>query len=127
LFEAQPPRTIPYTPSELSAMMYRMPMGMSATTMSTTPQGVFSGAAKGITAKVTRAGATEIIGPSTKKSFEDLAGRVSSLRMFLSPSAMGCSSPNGPTRLGPMRSWIQAEIRRSARVVYATTRRPAIG
>ena len=41
-------------------------MGMSATIMSTTPHGVGIGAAKGMTAKVTSAGNTEIMGPRMK-------------------------------------------------------------
>ena len=32
------------------------------------------------------------------------AGVVSSLVIALTPSAIGCSSPHGPARLGPMRS-----------------------
>ena len=94
-----------------------MPMGTSATIMSTTPHGVGIGAAKGITAKVTSAGKTASMGPMRKKSLADFAGSVSSLRMFLRPSAMGCSRPKGPTRLGPVRSWIHAETLRSASVV----------
>jgi len=36
------------------------------------------------------------------------------------PSASGWSRPKGPTRLGPSRSWIQAESRRSSSVNIAT-------
>ena len=43
-----------------------MPIGTSATIMSTVPTGVGSGAAMGITAKVTTAGMMASIGPSTK-------------------------------------------------------------
>src|SRR5258706_1255205 len=36
-------------------------------------------------------------------------------------SAIGCATPGGPVRLGPSRSWINAEILRSARTEYATS------
>ena len=72
--------------------------------MSMGPQGDGSGAAMGITAKTTSAGIIESIGPRTKYFLLEVPGRVSSLRKFLSPSAMGWSSPNHPTRLGPLRS-----------------------
>jgi hypothetical protein len=48
------------------------------------------------------------------------AGKVSSLRMFLSPSAAGWSSPAGPTRFGPRRFCIQALTFRSISVSSAT-------
>ena len=98
-----------------------MPIGMSAISMSTTPQGVGSGAATGITAKVTSAGTVARIGPRMKYSFAELAGSVSSLRKFLTPSASGWNRPKGPTRFGPLRSWIHAATRRSASVAQATT------
>ncbi len=96
-------------------------MGTSAMIMSTTPQRVGSGAAMGITAKVTSDGTSTRIGARTKKKRDAVAGSVSSLSRFLTPSAMGWSSPKGPTRFGPRRSWMKAEIRRSASVAYATT------
>ncbi len=51
----------------------------------------------------------------------DVAGRVSSLRKFLRPSATGWRMPKGPTRLGPYRSWMNPATLRSTRVVRATT------
>ena len=66
-----------------------MPIGTSAMIMSTTPHGVGSGAANGITAIVTRAGTIASMGPRMKKNREAVAGDVSSFRMFLMPSAMG--------------------------------------
>ncbi len=117
LFDAQPPSTTPYTARELKASTYRIPIGTSAMIMSTTPHGVGSGAATGITAKVTSEGTRTRMGASTKKNRDAVAGSVSSFRMFLIPSAMGCRSPKGPTRFGPRRSWIHAETRRSASVV----------
>lgn len=46
--------------------MKRIPIGTSAMIISTSPHGVGSGAANGITAKVTSAGMIESIGASTK-------------------------------------------------------------
>src|SRR5215467_3663435 len=48
-------------------------------------------------------------------------GVRSSLRMNFSPSANGCSNPNGPTRVGPHRFWMCAETLRSSQTLYATT------
>jgi len=56
LLDAQPAITTPYTPMLDRAMMKRMPIGRSATTISTRPHGVGSGAANGTTAKVMSAG-----------------------------------------------------------------------
>ena len=104
LFDAHPPSTTPYTARELKARMYRIPIGTSAMIMSTTPTGVGSGAAIGMTANVTSDGKSTRIGARMKKTRDAVAGSVSSLRMFLMPSAIGCSRPNGPTRFGPRRS-----------------------
>ena len=57
--------------------------------MSTTPAEVGSGAAKGITAKVTRDGKITRMGANTKNVREAVPGRVSSLRRLLMPSATG--------------------------------------
>ena len=40
--------------------------------------------------------------------------------MNFSPSASGCSSPNGPTRCGPQRFCMWPTSLRSSQVVYAT-------
>ncbi len=98
---AQPAITMPYTPSELNASRKRIPTGTSAITIGTRPQGVGSGAASGITAKVISAGMIASIGARVKKTRCASPGFVSSLRMFLSPSASGCAIPPGPTRFGP--------------------------
>lgn len=37
-------------------------------------------------------------------SFDDVAGRSGSLMNSLMASAIGCSSPYGPTMFGPLRS-----------------------
>ena len=69
--------------------------------MSTTPHGVASGDANGITANVISAGMMASVGPNTKKNSDAVSGFVSSLMKFLMPSAIGCNNPNGPTRFGP--------------------------
>ena len=45
---------------------------------------------------------TEIVGATTNKILSAPAGITSSLKTNLRPSAIGCKSPNGPTRLGPI-------------------------
>ena len=70
-------------------------------TIGTTPQGVGRGAAKGITANVTNAGIIASIGPRRKYNLDAEAGNVSSFSKFFKPSAIGWSSPIGPTLLGP--------------------------
>ncbi len=62
----------------------------------------------------------DMAGASRKSQRLARAGKVSSFRMFLSPSAAGCSRPAGPTRLGPRRFCIQALTLRSIRVSSAT-------
>ena len=57
--------------------------------MSTTPTGVGSGAAIGITANVTSEGKSTKIGASTKNALDAVAGSVSSFKKFLIPSAIG--------------------------------------
>ena len=50
----------------------------------------------------------DIAGARMKSGMYAAAGYVSSFMKFLTPSAAGCSSPCGPTRFGPCRSWIHA-------------------
>ena len=52
----------------------------------------------------------------------ELDGTTISLSISFSTSANGCSSPNGPTRFGPMRAWIDPITRRSASVRNAMIR-----
>ena len=94
----------------------KMPTFKSAMTACSEP----SFEPNGITANVNSAGTIATAGASQKYALRAYAGVKSSLRMNFSPSAAGWSSPNGPTRLGPMRSWIHAEMRRSATTEYAT-------
>src|SRR5688500_2970552 len=62
LFDDQPARTIPYTPSDVSARMKRKPIGRSATTIGISPQRVGRGDANGITAQAVSAGMNAIAG-----------------------------------------------------------------
>ena len=62
----------------------------------------------------------ESAGATVKSQRFACAGKVSSLRMFFTPSAAGCSSPAQPTRLGPWRFCIQALTLRSISVRSAT-------
>ena len=55
----------------------------------------------------------DIAGASRNSHRLASAGKVSSFRMFLTPSAAGCSRPAQPTRLGPRRFCIQALTFRS--------------
>jgi hypothetical protein len=108
----------------------RKPTGTSATAMETSPacvnrpssgsvksKATGSGAAHGITAPTHSAGMNDMHGARKKRARFAVRGSVSSFRMFLMPSAMGCSQPPGPTRLGPRRFCIHAETFRSMNVM----------
>src|SRR6267142_4653474 len=97
-FDAQPATITPYTPIELNARMYSSPALMSASTTS---------GAKGITAHAASAGVSISTGASRNRPLFALVGTMISFISSFTPSAIGCSSPAGPTRLGPMRIWIQ--------------------
>jgi hypothetical protein len=126
LFElAHPAITIPYTPSDEKASRKSTPTGRSAMIIGIRPHLVGSGAASGMTAKVTIAGVIDSIGASVKKTRCASPGFDSSLRMFFRPSASGWPSPPGPTRFGPRRSCIHALIFRSRSVSIATVTRTA--
>ena len=56
---------------------------------------------KGTSAKAATAVMIEITGASTYSGPTDVTGRESSFVANLMISASGCSSPYGPTRLGP--------------------------
>src|SRR4051812_25616095 len=49
------------------------------------------------------------------------SGRMLSLRMSFTRSAIGWRSPNGPTRFGPSRTWKRPSSRRSSQVRNAKT------
>ncbi len=115
------------------AMTKRNPTGRSATTIGMGPwctkrpsgprvksKSTGSGAANGITAESIRAGMKDSAGAVRNRYRLASAGKVSSLRMFLTPSAAGWSRPPQPTRLGPNRFCIHALTLRSMRVSSAT-------
>jgi len=60
----------------------------------------------GITAQATSAGAKASSGAITNRNLLAFAGTMISFRISLSASASGCSQPRGPTRFGPMRTWM---------------------
>ena len=72
---------------------------------------------KGITAAAIMAGTTLSAGASRKRARSTWLGIRSSLKNSLIPSAMGCSSPQGPTRVGPKRTWMRAITFRSTQVM----------
>jgi len=96
LLEAQPPRMMPYTPMEETARMKSTPMFTSV--MKRCGEGP-----KGITEKTTSAGTMIRQGPRRNTSFSPKLGVRSSFTKSFRASAMGCSHPLGPTRLGPKR------------------------
>ena len=59
---------------------------------------------KGITAQAARAGAMDSTGAMTNRKRLELVGMITSFINSFRASAMGCSQPRGPTRLGPMRT-----------------------
>ena len=97
----------PYTPSEVIASMYSRP---ALTLASTTPS------TNGTTAQAASAGAMARIGASRNRQLVRARRDDDFLDQQLEPSAIGCSSPSGPTRFGPMRTCIQPMTLRSASV-----------
>ena len=77
-------------------------------------------APKGITAHAASAGISVSIGARMKRNLFAPDGMMSSLNMSFTASAIGCSSPTGPTRFGPMRTCMYPITLRSASVRYAT-------
>src|SRR5260370_24088453 len=74
----------------------------------------------GITAIEVRAKITAINGAAIYSGLYTCGGVRSSLKRNLMPSAAGCSSPNGPTRVGPQRFCMCPTTFRSNHTVYAT-------
>ena len=60
----------------------------------------------GITAQAVTARPKVIIGARVNSSRSAPVGKIVSLKTIFSASAKGCHRPNGPTTLGPLRSWI---------------------
>lgn len=77
----------------------------------------------GIGAQEIRARDRAMIGESVNRIGDERVGLVVSFVISFRPSAMGCSSPRGPTRLGPLRSCMYPSSFRSKRVRNATAMR----
>ena len=84
LFDAQPPRMMPYTPVDVSARISSSPTFTCVTTN-------VGGGPYGIRQKTRKAGISGSIGPRKYATFSALDGTMSSLRMNLIGSAMICS------------------------------------
>lgn len=82
-----------------------------------------SGKGMGSGAQVVSARVNAMIGESVNRIGDESVGFVGSFRMSLMPSAIGCSRPNGPTKLGPFRSCMYPSSFRSSRVRKATATR----
>ncbi|MNT39033.1 hypothetical protein D3C72_1752500 [compost metagenome] len=91
---AQPATITPYTPIEVIAMMNNSDASILASTMVSV---------NGITAQAASAGMMDSTGATRNSPLLDLVGRMISFISSFTPSARGCSSPFGPTRLGPIR------------------------
>lgn len=63
------------------------------------------------------------MGAARKRNGDEVDGRIGSLINNFTPSAMGCSSPYGPTTFGPLRSCMYPRTFRSIRVRKATASR----
>lgn len=75
---------------------------------------------------IVRARVRAKMGAIMNMEMEDASGRRGSLVNNFTASAMGCSSPWGPTTFGPLRSCIYPRTFRSTRVRNATARRIGI-
>src|SRR5580693_2012517 len=67
------------------------------------------------------AAVTEISGANQKIALSASSGMMSSLIKSFSASAMGCSNPCGPTRMGPSRACMSAITFRSIKTMYPAT------
>ena len=73
----------------------------------------------GITAQATRASVKVSTGANRNTARLAPDGMIVSFISSLRPSAIGCSRPNGPTTLGPLRSIMAARTLRSYQVSNA--------
>src|SRR6185295_19589782 len=101
----QPARINASTPTLETASTSSNPIFTSAITAQSGPNGT--------TEKTMKAEATAIYGAKKKIQRSALSGMKSSLTRSLMPSAIGCKSPQGPTRIGPNLACMNAEIFRS--------------
>ena len=74
----------------------------------------------GITANAMIAGTSTMIGASVNTHLSARTGVMSSLTNSFSTSAIGWSTPCGPTRIGPRRTWTHACTLRSSSTRYMT-------
>jgi len=103
--EAQPPSTIPNSPIELIPTTNKIPTLISRATWNDGPNA--SAAIENIAAD------TEITGAIQKMNLSAISGMMSSLISSFTASAIGCSNPCGPTRIGPSRACMSAISLRS--------------
>src|SRR5688500_135195 len=95
-FDDQPASIKASTPTLETANTSSNPMLTSAMTAQSGPNG--------ITEKTMNAEATAMYGAKKKIQRSAFSGMKSSLVKSFRPSAIGCSSPHGPTRIGPSRA-----------------------
>src|ERR1700675_2793382 len=67
------------------------------------------------------AAVTEIRGANQKIALSASSGMMSSLINSFTASAIGCSNPCGPTRMGPSRACMSAMTFRSIKTMYPAT------
>src|SRR5215471_2919783 len=103
---------IPRMPTADIAMITRIPTFTSATNRYWL---------NGRTAKEVSAVNVEMTGAIQKIERSASVGIMSSFSRSLRASAMGCSRPCGPTRMGPRRTWKSASTLRSTSVRYPAT------
>src|SRR4029453_7861336 len=90
-FDDQPASINASTPTLETERTNSTPIFMSVITAQSGPNG--------ITAKTMKAAATAMYGAKKKSQRSAFSGTKSSLVRSLRPSAMGCNSPHGPTRI----------------------------
>src|SRR5947199_10642835 len=111
LFEAQPPRMIPYAPIDVNARIYKIPTLMSLITngLNCTPNtSTVRSGPNGMTAKLINAGTRARTRAMLKRNLSDPAGAMSSLKNKLSPSETRCRVQLGHNYIGPVWYDIQA-------------------
>ena len=94
----------PYTSMEVIAITNSSPALTLASAMS---------GPNGITTQAASAGMMAIKGPRKNSPLDAAVGRMISLVSSLTASAIGCSKPQGPVRLGPWRTCMKPSSLRS--------------
>src|SRR5207248_3164838 len=120
LFDDQPESATPYTPSDVIPRTISSPMFTSVIWSGVYIFPMLTQLPNGITAIDVTAKITAIMGAAMYSGLFTCGGVRSSLKRNFTPSAAGCSSPNGPTRVGPHRFCICPTTLRSSQTVYAT-------